>query len=255
MNWYYADAGRQVGPITDEQLEELRKSGAVKGDTLVWREGMASWLPYGQVLPARASSDPGLPSPPPMTGGIVCVECGKTFQPDQVIRYGDRWVCASCKPIFVQKLQEGAPLAGAMEYAGFWIRFVAKFIDGLILAVPLVILMFTFFFSNFRPGQRATVPWASIGLQLGIQLCYYALAGVYNIFFIGKFGATPGKMAVNIQVVTPEGGKISYGRATGRFFAEILSGLICNIGYIIAAFDREKRALHDHICNTRVVKK
>ena len=37
MNWYYADAGRQVGPITDEQLDGLLKSGAIKGDTLVWR--------------------------------------------------------------------------------------------------------------------------------------------------------------------------------------------------------------------------
>jgi uncharacterized RDD family membrane protein YckC len=62
-------------------------------------------------------------------------------------------------------------------------------------------------------------------------------------------------MAVHIHVVTPEGGKVSYARATGRFFAEMLSGLICDIGYVIAAFDREKRALHDHICNTRVVKK
>ncbi|MEO8428740.1 MAG: RDD family protein [Verrucomicrobiota bacterium] len=253
MNWYYADAGRQVGPITDEQLDVLLQSGAIKADTLVWRDGMASWLPYGQVRSASVSSDPGVP--PPMTGGIICVECGKSFQPDQVIRYGDRWVCASCKPIFVQKLQEGAQLPGGMEYAGFWIRFVAKFIDGLILAVPLVVLMFAFFFSGFRPGGRSTVPWTSVAMQLGVQLCYYALAGAYNIFFIGKYGATPGKMAVRIHVVTPEGGKISYARATGRFFAEILSGLICNIGYIIAAFDREKRALHDHICNTRVVKK
>ena len=111
MNWYYADAGRQVGPISDEQLDVLLKSGSIKAHTLVWREGMASWLPYGQVRTSGVSSDPGVP--PPMTGAIICVECGKSFQPDQVIRYGDRWVCASCKPIFVQKLQEGAQLPGA----------------------------------------------------------------------------------------------------------------------------------------------
>ena len=61
-----------------------------------------------------------------------------------------------------------------------------------------------------------------------------------------------GKMAVGIKVTTPEGQPISYLRAFGRAWAEQLSGLICNIGYIIAAFDDQKRALHDHICNTRV---
>ncbi len=77
----------------------------------------------------------------------------------------------------------------------------------------------------------------------------------YQIFFLGKYGATPGKMACSIKVVTADGGRIGYGRATGRFFSELLSGIICYIGYIIVAFDGQKRALHDHICNTRVVYK
>jgi len=72
---------------------------------------------------------------------------------------------------------------------------------------------------------------------------------------IGKFGATLGKMACKIQVVTAEGGRVSYLRSLGRYFAKFLSGLICLIGYIIAAFDEEKRALHDRICVTRVVLK
>jgi uncharacterized RDD family membrane protein YckC len=53
--------------------------------------------------------------------------------------------------------------------------------------------------------------------------------------------------------VTATGGKVSYPRALGRFFAKILSSLICLIGFIIAGFDSEKRALHDRICDTRVV--
>jgi uncharacterized RDD family membrane protein YckC len=62
-------------------------------------------------------------------------------------------------------------------------------------------------------------------------------------------------MVCKIHIVTGSGEKVTYARATGRVFAEMLSGLICNIGYLIAAFDSEKRALHDHICNTRVVYK
>ena len=52
-----------------------------------------------------------------------------------------------------------------------------------------------------------------------------------------------------------DGSKISYQRAFGRAWADILSGMICYIGYIIAGFDKEKRALHDHICQTRVIYK
>ena len=75
----------------------------------------------------------------------------------------------------------------------------------------------------------------------------------YETLMIGKYGATLGKMAAKVRVVTAEGGKVSYGRALGRYFSKLLSGMICAIGYIMAAFDEEKRALHDRICNTRVV--
>jgi uncharacterized RDD family membrane protein YckC len=62
-------------------------------------------------------------------------------------------------------------------------------------------------------------------------------------------------MAVGLRIVTSDGGRVSYARALGRSFAEILSSIICYIGYIIVAFDDQKRALHDHICDTRVVRK
>ena len=61
-------------------------------------------------------------------------------------------------------------------------------------------------------------------------------------------------MAVGIKVIRSDGAPITYGRAAGRFFAEYLSLLTIYIGYIMAGFDEEKRALHDHICDTRVVK-
>jgi len=81
------------------------------------------------------------------------------------------------------------------------------------------------------------------------------LPAAYNTYFIGRFGATLGKMACRLKVVTPEGGQVSYARALGRFFSEMISSMILLIGYIMAAFDDEKRALHDRICSTRVVRK
>src|SRR5207237_3864453 len=82
----------------------------------------------------------------------------------------------------------------------------------------------------------------------------FLLRLAYSTFLVGKYGATLGKMACGLRVVTPTGGKVSYGVACGRFFAEILSGLLLCIGYIMVAFDEEKRGLHDRICNTRVIR-
>ena len=86
-------------------------------------------------------------------------------------------------------------------------------------------------------------------------MVFVGLNAVYSAIFIGKYGATPGKMACGLRVVQPDGSKVGYGRAFGRGCAEILSRMICSIGYIMAAFDPEKRALHDRMCSTRVIYK
>src|SRR5688572_11074286 len=117
MNWYYAAGGQQQGPVDDAQLDALFSSGQINADTLIWREGMANWLPFRQ---ARSGS-PALGAPPiqpgampPGTGAtlaadeVVCAECGKVFTKDNAIQYGTTWVCATCKPIFLQQLREGS---------------------------------------------------------------------------------------------------------------------------------------------------
>jgi uncharacterized RDD family membrane protein YckC len=265
MNWYYVSNGQQAGPVDDAQLAELVRNGSVLFDTLIWREGMDNWLPYGQV---HVPSPPPLMAPPPQAippaqyippAAVVCSECGGTFSPDQVIRYENRFVCAACKPAFVQKLAEGAQLknnSGTLAYAGFWIRVGAKLLDGLILSVFIIPFVIYFVFTGVAAGASNRPSDALAVVQLLVQLGYLALNAVYSIFFVGKYGATPGKMACGLRIVAADGSKISYLRATGRFFAEMLSGIICYIGYIIVGFDQpEKRALHDHICNTRVIYK
>ena len=66
--------------------------------------------------------------------------------------------------------------------------------------------------------------------------------------------ATLGKMALGIRVTDVNGNRIGFGRATGRHFAKILSGLILGIGFLMAAFTEKKQALHDMIAGTLVVK-
>jgi uncharacterized RDD family membrane protein YckC len=257
MNWYYVDLGKQAGPVSDGQLEELARGGKINADTLVWHEGMAAWLPYreakGGSNPASPGTAAGINPPVGENPEAVCAECGKIFPIQDMIRYGKVCVCANCKPVFMQKLSEGAQIqTGELNYAGFGIRFGAKFLDGLILGLPFMAV----FFIVAVPQVRNVTPGRVNFLPLLMQLGFIVVRMAYDIFFLGKYGATPGKMLCKLKVVTADGGRIGYGRATGRFFAEMLSGMICYIGYIMVAFDNpQKRALHDHICNTRVVYK
>jgi uncharacterized RDD family membrane protein YckC len=61
-------------------------------------------------------------------------------------------------------------------------------------------------------------------------------------------------MALGIRVTDLDGGRISFGRATGRYFGKILSGLILGIGFLMAAFTERKQALHDLLAGTLVVR-
>lgn len=68
------------------------------------------------------------------------------------------------------------------------------------------------------------------------------------------WGATPGKMACKLRIVTAQGGKLSYVHALARHLSKLISLFTCLIGFIIAAFDSEKRTLHDRLCGTRVIR-
>lgn len=96
MSWFYVDAGRQNGPVSDLELDELLRAGKVSPTTLVWREGMSNWQPLNI---SRAAGQPGL----------VCAVCGKAFAPEEVVKINNSPVCAQCKPIFLQRITEGVP--------------------------------------------------------------------------------------------------------------------------------------------------
>jgi uncharacterized RDD family membrane protein YckC len=216
--------------------------------------------PSGASPPATANEVPSEPAaaqaaaPSPVTvlsvASRICSQCGRSFPQDQVVTFDNQIICAACKPMFVQRLREGVTLPGILTYAGFWIRAGAKIIDGLIMAAlqyaVLIPMGFLAFSSTDGPG---------IGMILFSQLISIGIPLVYNTFFIGRFAATPGKMACRLKVVAPDGDRISYARALGRNFAEMISGMILAIGYLMAAFDEEKRTLHDRVCSTRVIHK
>jgi uncharacterized RDD family membrane protein YckC len=202
-------------------------------------------------------------APPVAQAQAACSECGSVFNAQDMIVYGNVHVCARCKPLFLQRLAEGGQLQkNALRYAGVWTRFGAVFLDGLILwvvntAINLIAGVGIAGSQPFQPGPGGAQQFnpAAMGLFIVLFFVQISIAVSYETIMIGRFGATLGKMACSIRVVTADGGRVSYLRAFGRYFAKIVSGMPCLIGYIMAFFDEEKRSLHDRICNTRVVLK
>jgi uncharacterized RDD family membrane protein YckC len=190
---------------------------------------------------------------------VTCVECGAAFPPKETIRYQGEYVCMGCKHVYFQRVHEGAASAQAKapppKFATFGTRLAAKLVDTVIMSVaqlPLAMMA-----SLALPKGQAVVPGKLPGLDsapiAGFYLVSFLLGAAYQIYFVGRHGATPGKMALSIHVVTADGSQLTYGRAARRYFAELLSSLSCWIGYIMVSFDKEARALHDHIASTRVV--
>ena len=114
MNWFYVEANQQRGPVSDEQLQELFRARKLSPDTMVWREGMANWQPYSSV---QQGNPP--PEPLPANATTTCGECGRSFPSDEIVRIHNSWICAACKPIFLQRILEGAPsLATGVSRSG-----------------------------------------------------------------------------------------------------------------------------------------
>lgn len=126
-----------------------------------------------------------------------------------------------------------------MIYAGFWKRAVAIIIDTIILSIvlaPFSLLMGWHYF--------ILSSWA---ISVILNWLYFSL------FESGGWMATPGKRLLGIKVTNLSGRRITFGKATGRYFAKILSTIILLIGYFMAAFTKRKQALHDIIADTLVI--
>lgn len=251
MNLYYADGGRQLGPIDKTELQTLIKAKKIDSKTLVWQPGMTEWQALGRFVRRKTQGAAQSMQPAPSVRQSLCSECGQAFAEDDMIRFSDVWVCAGCKPIIVQKIKEGVTVSGVMTYAGFWLRLGAWFIDYIILGIASAIIYLPMTFMGVFSFDR---PAVFVTFQLITTILNFIIPAAYESWFVGKYAATPGKMACKIKVVMADGGQVSFARAIGRHFAKYISGLILGIGYIMAGFDDQKRALHDRICDTRVIK-
>ena len=156
--------------------------------------------------------------------------------------------------------------APSRAYAGFWLRFLAHLIDGLItglvfcaLLIPLALMTgLGATLRNIHPGEQ---PDPAIIFAIISSLWIFFLGGLVGAWLYyaycesSEWQATPGKKVLNMAVTDLNGNRISFGRASGRFFAKMISGLIpFGIGYIMAGFTEKKQALHDMIASCLVLR-
>ncbi|WP_052714137.1 RDD family protein [Paenibacillus dauci] len=151
-------------------------------------------------------------------------------------------------------------------YAGFWKRFLATCIDSFILLLVAGIMIgFVVLMLNLNGDMNtgyanepmstgksvfvALFPFLLLLLELVFPWLYYSM------FEHSKYHATPGKMVLGIVAVDQQYRPLSFGRASGRYWAQLLNGFTLNIGFMVAGWTTHKQALHDLVAGTYVVNK
>lgn len=170
--------------------------------------------------------------------------------------------CAGCGTGLTPVLAAGP----AVVYAGFWRRYFALLIDGIIATPVLVILLLPFGLTGALTAvigkaidDPESIPVAMTGLWFFI-VAAIVLSVLGNWLYhaameSSSFQATFGKKVLGMAVTDLNGQRITFSRATGRHFGKFLSGLIMNVGFIMAAFTEKKQALHDILADCLVIRK
>jgi uncharacterized RDD family membrane protein YckC len=152
------------------------------------------------------------------------------------------------------------PAAPPLRYAGFWRRFWAVFIDGIVLNVAQLPITFIVWMPYLRETAGdfplepdftgAYLRSVLAGLFFGVLISWF-----YSAFLESSARqATLGKLAMGLRVTDLEGRRLGFGRASGRYFAHLISSLTLFVGYLVQPFTERRQALHDLVAGTLVVR-
>ena len=166
------------------------------------------------------------------------------------------------------------------DYAGFWLRFIASLVDGVVLIIanllivkPLLFL-FGINYPVFQSHQQEVIQLlrenpnpsvtelfeTALGMSMADYFIIVIVSGILRWLYFAIMESSPkqatlGKMSLRLQVTDMEGNRITFMRATGRHFGKVISTLILFVGFIMAAFTEKKQALHDMMANCLVYRK
>jgi uncharacterized RDD family membrane protein YckC len=199
---------------------------------------------------------------------VACSQCGRAFGPSDVVQIAGNWICATCKPAYLGRVVASGVAgvsASRWRYGGVGIRFGARFIDGIVIGIPLMVVMMAVLIPMISRTGRPPAPTNPAIAFFGLTFFVVALGVglLYEVGMLKSYGATLGKMACGLKVVRSDGSELGWGVCFGRFFMwnivtsgiPYLNFLLILVTTIVAGTDAEKRAIHDRVCDTRVVYK
>lgn len=253
--WYYVVNGQQGGPITSPKLKHLAITGRLSPDDLVWRDGMEDWEPASTLKglfdqpdsvepeltttasrPDRAPRTPKLAQAPKPT---IRSSSSSSF---------DNETSESPK----RRKRKSESDVEQEQYASFWRRFRATLIDGVLLL--LTTWFFSFVLNELIQGDVIQLPndraQNIIERLFNILLRWLYFAGMES----SAAQATFGKQAVGIRVADLNGDRISFARATGRYFAKLLNLLTLLVGYLMPLWTARRQALHDFVAGCVILR-
>ena len=191
---------------------------------------------------------------PMADGAAFCSACGQAF--------------SSAVAVPRTPMMNGpAEATPRVAYGGFWLRFVAYLIDGVVMGLGLVLILIPLIFltglgallSEIHPQKELSD--AGIFLIIGVIFLFatvsLAVTWLYHALMeSSEWQATVGKRALGLVVTDMAGRRVSFGRATGRHFAKIVTNMVpAFIGYIMAGFTEKKQALHDMIAGCLILRR
>jgi uncharacterized RDD family membrane protein YckC len=192
---------------------------------------------------------------------LYCGKCGAEISEgtDRCSECGESVGHSKRAPEWIVDAGSGSrPLRVA--YAGFWLRFVAFVIDSFILGVVSLPILFRPLFNNIGTQPTLDHYLEFIGGWSGQAIAFKLLVQLISWLYWASlessaWQATPGKRMLGLRVTDLNGKRVSFARASGRFFGKILSEIPFLFGYVMAGFTARKQALHDMLAGCLVLRK
>lgn len=244
--------GSPRGPMPHAYVEDRVRSGAWPSSISVATVGSANWRPF--IVPASPAAD--FDQQATVAFSTLSAEAVAAHPAPAAARAPEMRMSAAT-PAAAPAAASSSVAAGELlpegniVHAGFWRRVAAYMLDSIILGLASLV-----FFALI--GGLGWMASDSPGLAFFIVFLGYVGLIVGAWLYFAKFEssarqATPGKHVMGIKVTDDKGQRIGFGRATGRFFGKIVSGMIFNVGYMMAGFTSRKQALHDMMASCCVV--
>ena len=252
-NYFVLVDGVPRGPVPHTFVEERVRSGSWPSSISIAVVGSSDWKPF--IVPTSQAT--ALDQQATVAFAPMRTENTAPSAAAPAAAVDMRMSAATPAKAAPSSVASGDLLPeGGVVHAGFWRRCAAYVLDSIFLMIPFLLIFGLLAYMSFRAALSGDAPGGMIFL---LYFLAYAGAIVGSWLYFAKFEsganqATPGKRLMGLKVTNVNGERITFGRATGRFFGKIVTGIIpFGIGWMLAGWTGRKQALHDMMASTCVV--